>query len=828
MIKYSFRLLLVTLFFVALPCIADDEGPELSPGETAWINAGHTVRVRIDHAPPFMFTDGKVRGIAIDYLTHIFNLHGIDFSYVPETEVTWPDALKYIGRHEVVDMVPTAKITEERKARMNFTREYIVAPWVIFTRSDANFISSIDDLKGKLVAVEEGFVMHDRLARDYPEIRLKVASAKLENFFTIPLRDLSTGQVDAYVGNLLSTTYMIQSMGYTNVKVAAPTPFDNHNQAMAVRNDWPDLVSIIDKTLASMTPEEHAAIRNRWLSVRYEYGISYTDVFKWLGGILAAAAVFIGVVVVSNRKLKGEVVSRQRAEENLAASENRLRATLDATPFPVAIVDPGDEEILFWSRRAETLFGHTAPTTALWYQTAYPDPIYRDEVVRQWKAGLESARSSGHPVNSGEYRISCRDGSTKICEIWANYIPDNLIVTFHDITEKARLREKIKAQEKEIRHAEKMESVGTLAGGIAHDFNNILSIILGFNEIISDQLEKESPLRESTQEIRTAGLRARDVVRQLLTFSSIDDATKEQLDLANAVSEAFRFIRATMPANIGMELNIPEKLPLISGNTTQINQLMINLCSNARDALAESGGKISIELVGELLPPQSRDTYPSLSPGRYIRLSVKDNGCGMDEATLERIFDPYFTTKEIGKGSGIGLSVVHGIVRWHGGEVFTASEPDRGTTVSILFPIYDLQVANNHEKIENLPRGSEKVLIVDDEAPILKLGIRRLSNLGYRVFGTTDAVEAMELFKNNPEDFDLVVTDMAMPKMTGKELARQILQLRPDIPIILCTGYSEKISSEDAASFGIRTFVMKPVEYEEFAAMVRQALDQSA
>ncbi|MBF0258101.1 MAG: transporter substrate-binding domain-containing protein [Desulfamplus sp.] len=320
-------LYLICLIFISItsPCLGNNSKLQLTLEEKAWLSKNYTVNVRVGSAPPLIITDGRIQGIAIDYLTYIFNLNGIKFNYIQESEVTWPEALKYIEQHRIVDMVPTAKITDERKKHMLFTDEYIFAPWVIFTRSDADFVSSIEDLKGKTVSVEEGFVIHQKLKQDYPEINLKVASAKLEDYAEIPLRDLATGLVDAYIGNLIMTTYMIQRKGYTNVKVAAPTPFENHNQAMAIRNDWPELVSIINKSLAAMTQDQQTRILNKWLSIKYEYGIKKSDIIRWVLSIIGIASIFIGIVLLSNKRLTAEIYLRKAIEESLRKSEKKYR-----------------------------------------------------------------------------------------------------------------------------------------------------------------------------------------------------------------------------------------------------------------------------------------------------------------------------------------------------------------------------------------------------------------------------------------------------------------------------------------------------------------------
>ena len=340
-IRISLIHLIAFIFLIITsPCYGSDSTIQLSAEEKTWIKENHTVRVRIGDSPPFMLTDGEIRGISIDYLTKILNRHGINYHYIKPSEVTWPQALKYIEQHDLVDMVPTAKITDERKKHMLFTDEYIFAPWVIFTRSDSDFVSSVEDLDGKTVSVEEGYAMHRELKQNHPGIKLRVISASLKHFTQIPVKELSTGMVEAYIGNLITTSYTIQTQGYTNVKVAAPTPFGNHNQAMAIRSDWPELASIINKTLAAMTPEEHAAILNRWLSIRYEYGIDRIYVFKWVLSILGIASVIIGIVLIWNKRLKTEAIFREETEKALKDSEEKLHLIIDTSPLGICTVDP--------------------------------------------------------------------------------------------------------------------------------------------------------------------------------------------------------------------------------------------------------------------------------------------------------------------------------------------------------------------------------------------------------------------------------------------------------------------------------------------------------
>ena len=321
-------ILLAALLLIALPTLADQPlktNVKLSAKEREWLAEDHLVRIRVGHYPPLMFVDNsRVEGIAIDYLEQIFKAHGIRYQYVLDTEVSWKEALQYMRDHDVVDMVPTAKVTDERKTFLTFSDEYLFMPWVIFTRDDAPFVSGIEDLFGKTVAVPEGFVMQKLLSDNYPEIQLEVVKGPGEMEKCI--KSLSYGKTDALVENLTLGTYFINNYGYTNLKVAAPTPFGNHNQAMAMRNDWPELAGIINKSLQSIPQGEKTEIINRWMSVRYEHGLDVSDIFKWVGGVIAVALMIMSMIMLWNRKLHSEILARKEAEAQLKEANAELDA----------------------------------------------------------------------------------------------------------------------------------------------------------------------------------------------------------------------------------------------------------------------------------------------------------------------------------------------------------------------------------------------------------------------------------------------------------------------------------------------------------------------
>jgi PAS domain S-box-containing protein len=413
----------------------------------------------------------------------------------------------------------------------------------------------------------------------------------------------------------------------------------------------------------------------------------------------------------------------------------------------------------------------------------------------------------------------------KHIELKAFKVGEGLGVIFTDITGRKQAEEEKFNLETQLQQAQKMESIGTLAGGIAHEFNNILAIIMGNNQLIMEEVPQGSLVFESAEEIQIAGIRARDVVKQLLTFSRQDDVIKKVLDFKLVVQESIKLIRSSTPVNIKIEQNLSAYAYLVMGNDTQINQLLINLCNNAVDALPENGGVITIELLNETIGKQQINHPTKLDAGQYAKLVVSDNGIGMDTEILNRIFEPYYTTKKFGEGTGIGLAIVHGIIEKHGGAIMADSKPGRGTTFTILLPAHEGLLEQETEERDILPVGNENILYVDDEPSIAMLGKRLLESLGYTTESITNPEEALDLVRSDPNKFDLLITDMAMPNMQGDQLVIEILKIRQDMPAIICTGYSARISEKDAIDIGVHSFIMKPIIKSELAKIVRNVLD---
>jgi len=380
--------------------------------------------------------------------------------------------------------------------------------------------------------------------------------------------------------------------------------------------------------------------------------------------------------------------------------------------------------------------------------------------------------------------------------------------------------------ERQMQQVLKLQAIGTLAGGIAHDFNNILFPIIGYTEIAMDDVPEDSPTRRNLEEVLKAANRAKELVQQILTFSRQNARERKPIRVQVIAREALRLLRASIPKTIEMVADLSDACHAIMGDPTQIHQVIMNLCTNAYQAMQETGGTLEVRLAETHIGYEETVKRIGIRMGSHLHLSVRDEGVGMEPSVLERIFEPYYTTKEPGKGTGLGLSVIHGIVKNHGGFITVESTPGKGSIFHLYLPtLEDVEAEIEAAASAAKSGGSERILLVDDEPQIVDMEKQLLEKLGYRVTGRTSSTEALETFAGQPDQFDLVITDMTMPQMTGDRLARQIWTIRPGIPVILCTGYNEMISEDKAISMGIRKFILKPVDKDELAAAIRSALD---
>jgi PAS domain S-box-containing protein len=511
-----------------------------------------------------------------------------------------------------------------------------------------------------------------------------------------------------------------------------------------------------------------------------------------------------------------DITEQKRAEGSLRESQQRFRELAELLPETIFEMDISGD-LTFANLNAFDHFGYSQEDLERGmngFEMISPEDRPR---------AMENAKKiiSGKKTGGNEYKALRKDGSTFPAIIHsAAKVRDGKPVGIRGIVIDTSETKMLEAQ---LFQAQKLESIGTLAGGIAHDFNNILVPIIGYTELALSDMPQPTQMRYGLEQILNAATRARDLVKQILAFGR---AGKEQqqmpVEIGSIVKEALKLLSASLPSSIEIRQDIAKGVAL--ADPTQIHQILLNLCTNAAHAMGDKG-VLEVRLSRVDLNKSDLDgqLIVDLKPGQYLKLSISDTGCGMDARTLERIFDPYFTTKAVGKGSGLGLAVVHGIVKRQGGAITVQSEPGEGTLFCIYIPAMKAMVDPIVDTGQVLPTGTERILLIDDEQSIVEMETAVFEELGYDVTPVTDSLRALEIFRSRPGEFDLIITDYTMPNLTGIDLSKEIRRIEPDIPIILCTGFSEKVTEKGAMELGVE-LAMKPFSMKQIAELVRKVL----
>jgi len=521
-----------------------------------------------------------------------------------------------------------------------------------------------------------------------------------------------------------------------------------------------------------------------------------------------------------------DITERRRRETALMESEKRYRAVVEDMPAMICRFLP-DGTLTFANR---AYLDNFKITTADLQGINVFNFVPRNErdLVRQRFTSLDRRQPTttfDHQVTGAKGRKCWQEWTSRALFDEGDRLTEYQAIG-RDVTDIRLAREEKFAIEKRLQQAQKMEALGTLAGGIAHDFNNILSAIIGYADMALSDVAKTDSVHYSLKRVLESGFRARDLVKQILAFSRQGEQTPGSVRVGPVIKEVIKLLRASMPTTIDIQASLVARHDVIFADVTQLHQILMNLCTNAGHAMRDKGGVLRIGLNEVDLDAHSASACPGLVPGAYLQLEVGDTGHGMLPEVQDRIYDPFFTTKERGEGTGLGLAVVHGIVKAHNGTINVISKIGEGTTFQVFLPRHETPADPKKPEKTVIPGGGENILFVDDEPLLIEIGQAMLSRLGYNVVAMTDSRGAFEAFSAQPRRFDLVITDQTMPHLTGMELAGKLMHIRPDIPVILCTGFSTRINPEEADLKGIRAFLYKPIILHKLAEAIRQVLDK--
>ena len=597
--------------------------------------------------------------------------------------------------------------------------------------------------------------------------------------------------------------------------------------------DTPEDLYALDNILPLFAPHEHARMRQYNqarlqeqpdVPTRFEIeAVRQDGASRWLQS-LSQRTVWEGEAAVQAMFI--DVTDCRQAKASLRESEERLRAFAAALPDVAFIVDEDGHYIEILTIQDHLLYQNGSKKTGPLLQDVLPKSLadrcletVRQTLATQTPQMLEYSLDvpAGHRWFEG--RTSPLHGLSGDREM--------VVWVARDITERKHAEKARQTLEEQLRQSQKMEAIGVLAGGIAHEFNNILGGIIGFADLIRFDAPPDSEINEHAQLILQAGRRAKELVQQILTFSRRSQpASRQAVSLTRVVNDELRLIRASLPSTIAIHSHLTQSPTTVWANANELYQALINLCANAEHAMRGRGGRLDIQIETCTLSHPGPSSYLPVASGSYALLRVSDTGCGMPQEVAERIFEPFFTTKAVGEGVGLGLAVVYSIIESYHGAITVESQPGVGTTVVVYLPVYDEPEVASEAPQRELPHGQGRILVVDDEAPLVRFAKQLLERLGYKVAATTSSVEALDYFRLDPQGFDAIVTDRTMPQMTGEDLARAVRSLRADIPIILCSGYSQGLTPAKLRELRIDAFCVKPLGAHELANTLHRLLSQ--
>ncbi|MBA3012566.1 MAG: transporter substrate-binding domain-containing protein [Proteobacteria bacterium] len=823
-------------FLIIFPLLATGvsslprDGDFLSSSEIAWLKEyGQHIRYApIANYPPIEFVDGEGfhKGVTADYIAIIEEKIGVKFDRVYLN--TWNEAIEGAKQGQI-DVLGNLQNTPERSQYLVFTQPYLTIPNVIIVRTQFEGELELAEMGGMQIAVVKGYASIPFIQKTNPKLSIHPVDNDEQG-----LKMVSFGQLDGMITDLSVASFTLDKLGINNLKVVGNIDFD-WKMSIGVRKDWPVLQSILGKALASINTGERQKIYKKWISH------DITPPFDWMPMLVFFLVILLAVFVVAawnfslkrqvkkqTMDLKEELNERKKIEGELRQSEDKFRLIFEHSPLALVhlnksgvITAANDNLCKILGSSKDRIIGFDALQSLV-------DKDMLAAIIRAF-GGRKSRYDGVYLSVTGGLRTPIRAIYAPI--LTSDGLVAGVIGLLEDISGQLAAEADKKKLESQLRQSQKMEAVGTLSGGIAHDFNNILGIILGNVDIALMKLPGQTPALANLKAIKIACVRAADVIRHLLIFSRKTDPTRKIIHINDLVKESVKLLRSSISTAIEIQTDLSQTPGMVNADPTQVHQVLINLCTNAGHAMEGRGGVLKVTSRPVQVTQGALTNRQKLVPGAYVELIVSDTGHGIDPETLNRVFDPYFTTKEVGKGTGMGLAIVHSIVKEHGGYIFVDSEPGKGTQVRIFFPITDEKpcpdLSDSQEtgsKNQGTNSGAQTILIVEDEVLLVNVMARMLQELGYETDPQTCPEKALDLFRFDPSRFDLVITDMAMPKMQGDALSQKIIEIRPDIPIILCSGFAGKVDIQRFTEIGIRKYLEKPFGRRQLSAAVKEVL----
>lgn len=795
--------------------------------------------------PPFAVTraDGTADGFSVELLKAVVEEMGMSISFKVDP---WHQ-LKQELADGLLDVLPLVSHSLERDKIYDFTAPYLKLNGTVFIRKGNKEIRHLTDLKTKQVLVMRGDAAHEYVVREKLTDAI-IPTDSYEEAFKL----LSSGKHDAVVAQQIVGLQLIKKLQLTDIipvqqeDIVTLKPsalkLDGFEQkfCFAVPKGNQQLLSTLNEGLAIISLNgTYQTLYEKWFApILPKPQLTLRGLLKNLIYILVPALLILTLSGVwylkqlvgqKTRILEQEIRERRRIESELTKSNARYMKAQEIGKIGNWEYDIGAKE--YWgSTEAIRIFGFNVDSASYSPEQVEGRIVERAIFHETLHVLIEKAAPCSMEFDIITEQPGIRRTLNSRIELERDESgnPARIQIVIQDITEQKQAEEERKRLQSQLNQSQKMEAIGTLAGGIAHDFNNILGAILGYAELARDDSPDGSLVARDIDQVIVASNRARDLIKQILAFSRQVETQPIPLDPAVIFKETIKLLRSSLPSNIAIVQDLDCDCGLILADSTQLHQLLMNLCTNGAHAMEKTGGTLSISLHKQTLSRNDLATDNQVEPGDYVQLSVSDTGVGIPAEIRERLFDPYFTTKETAQGTGMGLAIVHGIVKGYGGFITFASQLGQGSEFRIFLPVLEQHDIEEIRLVEQLiPVGTERILFIDDELMHAEMGQAMLERLGYSVTVRTDSLEALTTFKNQPDDFDMVITDQTMPGMTGVDLARRMLQIRPQLPIILCTGFSSNISEEMVRFIGIQGFALKPLAQKDISTLIRKVLNEN-